>query len=323
MSFISEKKANAVNIITWYDYLTKDIVNDLEKKCNTKISYDEYYTIDEFLMRFNEQSYSIAIFPQSAYNLVSKKIENKGISIESIKKSYYSGVYNSGFNKDLPNNVGVFGIDAAGFLYNPDFITIKQNSTLKDIFSQTKGKKVIILDNPIEPMKLVSSLDETIELKEAVNRFRELFEGTEVMSTNDIANFSNDPNIVLVHSWIGSAYRHIKINPKFKFTHHPMVSYIGADLIASMNKNTDTECVVKVLAGKDMNTKIISEDFVMSPFGILEPEKFSINNQLYFELNNNFFKNQYNKLRWHGRPNIEEYQKNMDLWQRIKISIKN
>ena len=156
MSMVIYQNANAVNIITWWGYLNKEIVSQLEAKCGVSVSYDEYYTTYEFLDRMKKQNYSITIFAQSGYNLVIDKIENKGLSIASVKQSHYPAILNSIFNKNLPNNVGVFAIEAAGFMYDPKNIKINPNDSLKDILTQAKGKKVILVDNPIEPMKFIS-----------------------------------------------------------------------------------------------------------------------------------------------------------------------
>lgn len=68
---------------------------------------------------------------------------------------------------------------------------------------------------------------------------------------------------------MGNAYQQIKKYPNLKFTHHPSISYLGADLIAAFDKSTETYCVAKELASKELNTKIISEDFRISPYGFL------------------------------------------------------
>lgn len=318
MSLLSYQNANAVNIITWYGYLTRDIVNELEKKCGATISYDEYYTTNEFLDRLKRQNYSIAIFAQTGYNLVYNKIDNKEISLDAIKQKHYPPILNSIFNKKLPNNAGVFSIEAAGFLYDPLNIKINKNDSLKDILKQAKGKKIILIDNPIESMKFISPNYKYPS--DVIKKFKELFEGIEIIISNDNANFLNDKDIVLVHTWMGNAYRQIKKNPHLKFVHHPSISYIGADLIASMDKRKETYCVAKELAGKEMNSKVISGDFVISPYGVLEDEKKTLS-PLYLEINNYFYKSQFRYLEWTTRPSKEVYLNIIDLWERIKLVI--
>lgn len=322
MTFFVQENSMAVNIISWWGYFNKEIISELERECACKVSYDEFYSIDEFLRRFQEQEYSIAIFPQSTYNFVSHKIAQKGANISHIKKTYAPNVLSSDFAKNLPDNVGIFAIEAAGFLYHTEKLNIDPSKSLEEIFTQLKGKKIIILDNPIEPMKLVAKLGENLDPSEAIQRFKKLFTGIEVILSNDIANFINDDQIVLLHAWIGNSYEIIKKYPKFKFFHHPKVSYIGGDLIASLNNSVETSCVVRALSGKKFNTKILSRDFRMSPFGILSSSNIDIE-KLYLSVNNEFFDQTYNNLKWHGRPSISEFHKISDLWQKIKLEIRN
>ncbi len=317
-----QKNAFAVNILSWWGYFNSVIVSELEQRCGAKISYDEFYSIDEFLKRFHEQEYSIVIFPQSTYNLVAQKVANKGTDISDIRKKYAEGVSNSGFAKNLPKNVGIFAIEAAGFLYNSEKLTIGPELPLEVIFQKLKNKKIIILDNPIEPMKLIAKLGEQVTFEEAVLRFKKIFTNVDVILSNDIANFYKDENIVILHAWIGNSYEIIKKNPKYKFMHHPKVSYIGGDLIASLDKNPKTSCVMKILADKEMNTKIIAHDFRMSPYGSLREFEKKID-PLYLQVNNSFFDKTYDKLQWHGRPSSNEFQKISELWQKIKVEIQN
>ncbi|MGY3803498.1 hypothetical protein ACWNT8_05530 [Pigmentibacter ruber] len=308
----------SVNIIAWWGYFNKELVSFLEDKCKTKVSYDEYYTTHEFIKRMNEQSYSIAIFAQTGYNFIAKKANNKGVSLEEIKKTQHPLISQSIFNQNLPKNVAIFALEAAGFLYNADKISIARTDSLQEIFRKAKGKKVIVIDNPIEPMKFISP---NYQFPSNINaKFQDLFADVEIIVSNDLANFSNDKDIVLAQAWLGNAYAQIKNNPKLKFIHHPAISYLGADLIAALNTKTETECVVKALAGKEINTKIVSNDFRLSPYGILTKNK-NIASDLYLEVNNYFFKNTLQNLQWTTRPTEEEYLKIIKLWERTKLDL--
>lgn len=327
-----QKSYAAVNIITWWGFLNEDIVAELENKCETTISYDEYYTSEEILKNLYKQNYSIAIFETGIYHVLAEKVANKGTSLQKIKQSYHPRVLQAlspnqpnhvAVFKNLPNNVGVFSVEVGGFLYHPEKISINPNDSIKDILKQAIGKKIAILDNPINSLRFISPPHKTPEEKEAIQKFRELFHGIEVIITNDLANALKDKNIVLIHTWQGVAYSQIKNNPKLKFTFHPQISYLGGDLIASLDKTPETACVAKTLAGKEMNSIITANEFMMSPYGAIELHK-DQSNVFYSQINNDFFEHQINSLKyWYEIPKKEEYQEIINLWQRIKIANKN
>lgn len=316
-----QKKTYSLSIISWWGYFNKNIISQIETKCGTRVNYDEYYTTHEFLQRMKEQSYSIAIFAQTGYNFIAKKSSNKGINLEGIKRSHHPEVYRSILNQNLPNNVAIFGIEAAGFLYDPAKISISSNDSLREIFKKAQGKKAIVIDNAIEAMKFVSP-NYTFP-NNVTQKFQELFAGVEIIVSNDLANFINDENIVLAHAWLGNAFAQIKKNPRLKFIHHPDISYLGADVIASLDKTPETECVVKAIASKEINTKIVSSDFRLSPYGILSSSDKNVDNALYLEANNYFYKNTLHSLKWTPRPSEQEYLSIIKLWEKTKIQLKN
>ena len=71
------KYNRAVNILTWWGYIDyPEIINAAEKRCHAKISFDQYYSNDEFLRRWREQrdSYDIIIFSNTIYPGIKNEI---------------------------------------------------------------------------------------------------------------------------------------------------------------------------------------------------------------------------------------------------------
>ena len=305
----------SVNILSWVGYFDETIINKLQKQCKTTVSLDQYYSSSEFLRRFQKQEYSIAIFPASVYNLVSDKIVNYGISFNDIKENYHQNILSSFDTQDF-TNAAIFALSITGFLYNPKQIEIDKNDEIKTIFSKAKNKKITILDAP--SIKLISSKKNFSNLTDSVKEFKQLLNGTNYFIINDTFKIVKEKDFAFSFIWVGSAYKRIREHPHLKFIVLPRLSYITADLIAAMDKTTETSCVAKQLAGKEVLEPILSRAFYFSPYGI--PEK--IENSAFAKEYNNYINN-IGKLMWHESLNKEDYQIRVNLWQRIKIEMKN
>ena len=85
LSLLYCNKLYCVNIFSWWGYLDKNIITKLESQCNTKVYFDEYYSTDEFLRRFNKDNYSIIIFSSVVYNFIKYRLNNSGISLTKNK----------------------------------------------------------------------------------------------------------------------------------------------------------------------------------------------------------------------------------------------
>ena len=70
-------KKDTINILSWVNYLSLDGASQLiEQKCNVRISYDNYYSNDEFLRRWHKtnQKYDVIIFSETIYPMIKKQV---------------------------------------------------------------------------------------------------------------------------------------------------------------------------------------------------------------------------------------------------------
>jgi hypothetical protein len=318
--FLYQNSFSSVNILSWWNYLDKDILSKLQRECKTTVSVDEYYSSDEFIRRINKQNnYSVVIFSSGVYNLVSDRIENTGINFAKIKSRYHPNVQATFSKQNFLNNVAIFALSTTGFLYDPKEIKINKNDDIKSIFSKARNKKIsLLIDDPSESFKLITNEKNILNIGDGVKEFRRFIDGTYFIAANDILKIVEDKEFILSYSWVGEAYQRIKDNPNLKFMVHPKLSYISADLIAILDKNMQTVCVTKILTSKEILDPILSKTFYFSPFGSLGDNSIAA---FTFE-NKNFIMNIEN-LRWHDTPKKEEHQKMINLWYRIKIALEN
>lgn len=308
----------AVNILTWWGYLNKDIISKIEKECNTRVSYDEYFTNEDFLRRIDKQQYSIAIFSDIMYKLIENKIDNTGASLESIKQNYHPNIISSFNNKKLPKNIGIIGIGITGFLYDTSKIKIEKNEDIKSIFYKANNKKIAILDDPTYSFKLIPYDKPYPSLEKGIYEFKKLLNGNTPIVTIDIANSAKDKDFALAYTCLGEAFHEINQNPSLKFITHSKASHISGDLVATLDKDPKTSCVAKAISNKDTLNTILEENYYISPFG----EQNTIENSDFKSISKNIINN-YSSLKWIERPSKEDYRKMSSIWQEIKIEIKN
>jgi len=67
---LKAQQSSQVNVLTWWCYLDKPWVSTyIQEKCHVSLSFDEYYTNDEFWRRWASQksNYDIIIFEDIFY----------------------------------------------------------------------------------------------------------------------------------------------------------------------------------------------------------------------------------------------------------------
>lgn len=314
------QNAFAVNVFSprGYLFLDRNTISKLQEKCNTKIFIDEYYSNDEFIRRFNKQNnYSIIIFSSLFYNLVSHKIKNVPLNFEDITEKYHPNILAAFRKQAFPKNITIFGLDLTGFLFDKNKMDIHKDEELKSIFSKVKNKKIIILDDSIESLKLISLNKITRDSDNVISEFERLVGDNHPIFTNVISKKINESDFGFAYLWTGQAHSQIKQNPNLKFIVHSKASYVALDLIAAVEKNTDVACVVRALSEKDIQEPIHSLVDYFSPYG----SQNKIDKSEFFMQNKGFIEN-IDNLKWHDRPSKDEYQEMSNLWQKMKITVK-
>lgn len=320
-----------VNILTWWGYLD-DAPNQLKKiedKCHVNISYDNYYSNNQFIDRFQNSgvNYDIIIFSQTVLDAIKKKINLPGSHLYKISKKYSPIIRNHYKKENLPHNVVYFTLSLTGFLYNPNIIHLNKNDSVKEVFDKSNNNIVVMIDDPVEANFLMSlllkqtsslSMIKADELSLTWKNFKSLSQNTNVIVTNEPNHIIRLPNFAFAYQWSGDAIQEMReSHGKLKFFVHPKLSYISSDLLAELNFNKNTACVAQALSGDRFLTKVQNRSFYFSPY-----EKHS-------KFENPYFKNIYNqtmhnlsKLPWILSVSMKNFKEIKNSWGLIKYKLK-
>lgn len=270
-----------VNILTWWGYIdgSSPITKSIENECNVEISYDEYYSNDEFFQRVfqTDTSYDIIIFSQTVLNSVKEKLGRKNSNLHAASKNYYPLIKDKYLKSSIPNNMVYFAISLTGFLYNPEVIKIEKDYSLEKIFKDAKNNIIVIIDDSSEANYLIRSLVNEGEYSDrnlgALHSyslweiFNGLFQGKSVFITNKLNNIVKNPHFAFGFIWSGEAIELIsKVNNKLKFLVHPKLSYLSTDLLAQINEKKSTKCVAEKLSGEKFLEYLQNNTFYFSPY---------------------------------------------------------
>jgi len=270
---IIQNTAFAVTVISWWNYLKEDEIAILERECNVKISLDSYYSSKEFLRKVKKFDYSVAIFGNEVYDLVESKIDNTANIFRSSINQYHPKVAKAFKKQKYSKNTAIFEITTTGFLFNGNSVYLNETDSINKIFAKAKGKKVAVIDEPLESLKLVSQYnnDGEIDATEAsIMGFQKLVSGTQTIIASDILHVVKDKKFAFAYTWNGIAFKRFFDYPELnlKFILHPQVSYYSYDLIAPLNSDKNTVCVAKKLAEKSIIDIFVNRQHYYSPYGM-------------------------------------------------------
>jgi hypothetical protein len=273
--------AQEVNILTWWGYIdnTSPEIQKINEKCHVTISYDEYYSNNTFVERMHESpdNYDIVIFSKTILNEVQQTISNDASNLYTLTTSYLPQFYQNYLSDGLPQNIVYFSLSLTGFLYNPNVVTINKKDSIQTILDKVQDNLVVIIDDAVEANVLDTKLSQpNIPQKEntaanssisAWEHFNNVFKNKHVFITNNPDNIITHGDFAVGFLWSGDAIREIsEINSQLKFFVHPQLSYISADLLATLNENPLTRCVAGELAGKEFLNTLQEKTYYFSPY---------------------------------------------------------
>lgn len=322
-----KNRKEVVNILTWWDYLDIELIKKAENKCGAIISYDEYYTNDEFLRRWTNQkeNYQVIIFSQTIYNIIKNKLPRINSSkLFNNAEQYNKIIKNHYLKMNYPANVVYYIHSLTGFLWNPENITISTKDTIDFIFKKANNKYVAIIDDPVEFEKLILadfglSKKPPAETILTIKNFNKITKNANVYITNNSDKIYTVPDFAFTLIWSGEAMNDlIQSNNKFKFLIHPKLSYISSDLISQTSNSNGAYCVSKYLSSKEA-IKITEEKYhYFSPYAD------------YSKVSNPAFKNMYKEfvkqlpdLPWLSSVDVNNFHQINLSWQRIKLYLNN
>jgi hypothetical protein len=312
---------NGVNIISWLDYGHESIKQEAEKKCNTKISVDTYYSSDELLRRVDNAKYSLAIFGSEVYNALKDKIVTEQQAFTAIKKQYHPNVLRLFYKQDFAKNTAIMSLNNSGILYNKNLLTVSKDTNLNDLFENAKGKKISFLDEPLESLKFVThgknvSDFSVTQTQKHIEEFKKLISGSSAIISNSNKKIIKYPDFAFLYTWASIGFKRVRDYPNLAYTSHPTLSFVSADLIALFSNDKETQCVAEHLASKSAVDKTAVRAFYFSPFGL--PADLVKNE---FWLEHKRFLDDYDSLKWLEYPEKNHYFEISNLWEKLKIGV--
>lgn len=323
------KQTQTINVLTWWGYLdNKVIVNNIEKKCGVKISFDQYYSNSEFLRRYREtaHAYDVIIFSNAIYEGIRAEVPNINSSnlyrqsdryLPAIKKHYLEGKY--------PKNIVYFAHSLAGFLYNPQAIKFSSGETLQEILQKSSKKIVVMMDDAVEINKLLSfdggsgkvgEVGETNFLQDS-KIFKQLQLKTTLYIGNGFKKIYDDNNFAFAYIWSGEAIRRIKeTNSRLKYFVHPKISYLSSDMLAENNNKIDTHCVAAYLTSESVMKVVQNDNYYFTPYSVIREDQ-DANLRVVYE----DFLRLLPQLKWIDSIGPDDFENFNKAWDLIKLDI--
>jgi len=311
-----------INILSWWGYLDSKLVTEVKQECGVNVSFDEYYSNEEFLRRWQSQSeyYDIIIFSRTMYNIIKNKLPNipqstlwkKSLLYHPIIKKHYQIAH-------YPHNVAYFVHSISGFLYNPENISLSPNDSVEDIFKKAKDNYAVILDDSIEVNTLVKNFHIQNNNPLTIPTFKNVTQNANIYILNNYSRIYKNKKFAFSFGWSGEAVVDIlESNKQYQFLIHPKLSYISSDLIAQTSNNKQALCVAKFLIGEKATHELTNKDFYFSSYkNYLRPT-----NTTFAKIYENFI-NSLALLPWTDSIDEKYFAKTNREWQLIKLSLNN
>jgi len=323
MFFSEEIKADGlpidvpkVNILTWWGYLDKPWVPAyIRKKCNVDISFDEYYTNDEFQNRWKNQKYDIIIFEDTFYEVMKGEIKDKGHDMSSVVNDYNPIIKKQFLSRHYEKNVLYFFQSTTGVLWNPNLIHPENFANVDEIFKSAANHGIVILDDPQTILTVFGNKNS----QDPYRNFYNLVKDKKIYIGNDFGKILESQDFSFSYVWSGDAIFYVNNSHKaYQFLIRPDISYISSDLITQLANNSESTCVMKTLSSKEFLTKLQHDTYYFSPYGSIG----TVKSKQYRDIYDQYLKN-LSRLKWINAVSEENYEKEYNEWKLIKLKIKD
>jgi len=315
-----------VNILTWWGYLdwAKPELKSISKQCHANISFDNYYSYNEFLNRLNNQSnrYDILIFSDTVSKRFMNRINLPDSRLYQVTRHYMPATKKHYDQMHYPHNVVYFQHAVMALISNPKLIHINQDSNLFSIFNQAGKHIVVMVDDPVEAnMILTMGMTKHYKVTSklfplSINNFKALMQQSRLIITNTPWHIIRLPDFAVAFQWSGDAIEMVEHNPNLKLFIDPKTSYITSDLLAELNTTASTNCVARALSSKAFLEKVEKHTYYISPYGT------------YSHSNNALFRKTYHQimaafptLPWIRSVSSQKLNQITQIWALIKLQI--
>jgi spermidine/putrescine-binding protein len=279
----------SVRVLSWWGYIDPKSPEtiEVEKKCNTRISVDEFYSNAEFLDRISGQdknpTYDILIFSDTIIKSSQTKfIESLKTKINRSSKEYNSDVNNFYQNRNYNPSTAVFQISLTGFLVNKEKVSISSKSKLKEFFSKSPDNIFVLLDDHVE----IATLLKKWECDESSNgcsrnsnrifpseeKLKNLIGKSKLVISSDLADITKHPKFAVAYTWSGDALQKLAAQKNLEFMLHPSLSHTSMDLLTLASQSPEASCVANYFSSKAYLNSVSIRTKYFSPFGAVPTE---------------------------------------------------
>lgn len=311
-----------VNVLTWFGYLkSPEILKLVDEECGVTLSYDEYYSNEEFLRRWKAQkdNYDILIFANLLYKGIKNEISLKNSDLASISKKYHPIIKKHYDAAGYPTNTVFFSHSLMGFLWNPKKVHLSENDDMFTIFKKAGKNHVILIDDPIEVRNMIHlGLMNKNKTKLNLKNLKNLVQSSDITLSNDYNKIYKSPNFAFSYLWSGEAVIDIKKSEMpYKFLIHPKTSFVCTDLLTVMNNNTHANCVAKALISPKAMNILQNANYYFSPYGDVS----QITDPLFKEIYQKTFA-QLQNFSWIQPVSLDEFNQLNHVWKTLKLNIR-
>lgn len=329
--FAATSQQTYVNVLSWWGYLDDPKISHIvQTQCHVHLSYDEYYSNQEFLKRFEkaQPSYDIIIFSNIMYGVIKNQIKLDNSTLSQVSENYYPFIKEHYQKSNFPGNVAYFSTSIMGFLWNPSVINLSQSDSIIDAFKKAQKLDVVLVDDPMEAnniMRLINYNSPNSFAKSGDNIFltsnniKKITGNSNIYISNDYGKIYSSPKFAFAYLWSGDAfYDNQQQNNKYNFLATKNTSYICTDLIAQLNNNPATTCVARVLASKQVLNIVQNSNFYFSPYG----DSSQITDARFKQFYNSIFPTMAT-MPWIAPISKNDYAQLEKEWSLIKINLHN
>jgi hypothetical protein len=313
-----------VNILSWWGYFDVPWVRKyIDDKCKVNISFDWYYSNNEFLSRFLNDiaNYDIVIFEEPSYKRIATFLpEIKNSPLVEISKRFNKYIYRHYKSLKLKSNVTIFLNSVTGVLWNENLISnIDREKNISNLLSKYHDKIVVMIDDPM----FFNALFLTDVKTQAVfnySSFRKILGDNRIVISNPFYyKIYYDKNFLLAYLWSGVAIKDVLSLRKnghsdLSFTTSTKYSVASSDLVAHMNTKPSTMCVINVLTDKKFLGKLQNTTYYFSPYLDVK----GIDNKIFKRIYIEYIK-KLPTIKWAADLNIIKQKKFDSIWEQIKL----
>lgn len=263
----------AVNILARNDYLRSPAITSIiTNKCGVKLSCDEYYYFGECFCRLTSADdldyYDIVILPADLYELLKNTLVLKGSDLNRVVKGYSPNIKKFYLSRNYPSNVVYFVVSLYGFIFNPKLINFLPTDSSASIFEKIKNTMVILTADAPALWNLIDNKKDLSHIELAA-AFKQLIQNIELIRTADGYSDVYDKEefgLALQRSGVAASILKSSKNRTLAFYVHPKYSIVSPDLMVALNARSETQCVAKVLASKEVLDIVQKETNYLSPY---------------------------------------------------------